>query len=534
MSLSEAQQQELDALLHALCEESLDAAGEARLAEILAGSEEAQDLYIETLDLHASLAWNFGVGPRSAAKSATASVAAQAGTAERASPRPSTVRRHLDKWFRSGHGDASLGPWRWSVPALAGIVTFAAAILLLVMVFAAYGPWRPVANRDEAPVPGAQAEIDKSKAEVTDRKPEITPAARLTHLVDGRWANPATVMVPGSELCSGQTLELAAGEAEIAFRCGAIVWLRGRSVLQIESGKSARLLVGRVTARAETEQSHGFTLHTPTNSLVDMGTEFHVQTAADGHSEIHVTAGAIEIRSVKDKAEHRLAAGQTAQVEPGDAGIFAVIESGDRTPAFRFPTIESPSNRDYADASQHHATIRVAEGWLDFKSGPIELLLDGKGQTQPDSPHESAFFGNDVKGKILLDLGKTVRVKKINTYSWHRFQDVPPEHDRADSRATQRYNLYGTAADSPPPSQGDPAARGWTLISRVNTDDYFVVPPVKNRPAQQAVSIMGANGEVGRYRFLLWEVRPTHVSPHAQRGEERENTFFGEFDVYAE
>ena len=86
------------------------------------------------------------------------------------------------------------------------------------------------------------------------------PMARISSEINCRWNNAEAGLSPGAELTAGQKLELAAGEAEIAFRSGAVVVVRGPSILQIESDNSARLLVGRVTARAETEQSHGFTL----------------------------------------------------------------------------------------------------------------------------------------------------------------------------------------------------------------------------------------------------------------------------------
>ena len=211
-----------------------------------------------------------------------------------------------------------------------------------------------------------------------------------------------------------------------------------------------------------------------------------------------------------------------------------MIESGSGTADFKFPTIEPPSGTDYADASRHHATIRIAEGKLAPDSGPVGLLLDGRGQSNADSPHESVFFANNQKGKFLVDLRKAIQVRKINSYSWHTCLTVPVETDRYDTRATQHYNLYGYAGDSPPPTEGDPAAHGWTLISRVNTDSYFSVPPIKNRPTQQAVSITAADGGVGRYRFLLWDVQPTHVIPFPPHAEQEQNTFFGEFDVYGE
>ena len=69
----------------------------------------------------------------------------------------------------------------------------------------------------------------------------------------------------------------------------------------------------------------------------------------------------------------------------------------------------------------------MAEGTLAPDSGPVELLLDGAGQSTADSPHQSVFFANNQKGKILLDLGRAVRVQKINSYSWHTLLGVPVE-----------------------------------------------------------------------------------------------------------
>ena len=59
MSMSEREKRELEDLLQAVCEESLDEAGQERLSVLLAGDEEAQRTYIELLDLHAALAWEF-------------------------------------------------------------------------------------------------------------------------------------------------------------------------------------------------------------------------------------------------------------------------------------------------------------------------------------------------------------------------------------------------------------------------------------------------------------------------------------------
>ena len=77
---------------------------------------------------------------------------------------------------------------------------------------------------------------------------------------------------------------------------------------------------------------------------------------------------------------------------------------------------------------------------------------------------------------------------------------------------------------------GNLAAAGWTLIAQVNTDEFFGFPREPTRCAQQAVSITATDGgPIGEYRYLLWDVRPTRSD---EPGGNKDNTFYGEFDVY--
>ena len=159
--------------------------------------------------------------------------------------------------------------------------------------------------------------------------------------------------------------------------------------------------------------------------------------------------------------------------------------------------------------------------------GPVEVLLDGKGQSQADSPHESFFFDNNTAGMILLDLGRTIPVRKVNTYSWHQRLGHPDNR----VRATQKYRLYGSSRATPPSADRNLAAAGWTLIAQVNSDEFFGFPRYAARPAQQAVSITAPDGgSIGEYRYLLWDVQPTESDVTVNRKDE--NTFYSEFDVY--
>ena len=357
--------------------------------------------------------------------------------------------------------------------------------------------------------------------------PEIV--ASFVELRDCRWVSVDASAQPGDAISRGQRLELSSGSAVVRFASGAWVTLIGPCIFDATSGNGAFLTLGQIKARADTHAAKGFTVSTRTARVVDVGTEFVAAAAPDGQSRVDVTSGEVYVLLDGVKAPHRLREGDAFSVEAGRAQVMVRIERGDGTAAFRFPTIEPPSDRDYADRTGGRASIRVARGALrtasSIPSGPAELLLDGRGQSAQDSPAESVFLDNNASGALLLDLGQSVSITKINTYSWH--QDRTPENR---VRAVQKFTLYGYDGDAPPSTEGNFDEAGWMQVARVNSDDFFRVMQPVDRPAQQACSITAAQRAIGRYRFLLWAVEPTHaINPlHLN------NTFYAEFDVYAE
>ena len=200
-------------------------------------------------------------------------------------------------------------------------------------------------------------------------------------------------------MIAGRKLELASGHVEILFQSGAEVNSRA-GYLRIQSANSSFLTIGRLSARAATPESHGFTVHSRTAATVDMGTEFNVIASDDGHSQIRVVEGAVEVQLANGR--QRLGVGESIEVEPGTPSVIARIEPGEGTPAFKFPTIEPPSNKDYADASQGHAHISVLRGQPNIRQRPGRSFLDGKGQSNARRAPGVVFlrqqFGNDPSG----------------------------------------------------------------------------------------------------------------------------------------
>tara|TARA_R110000850_G_scaffold64807_3_gene145374 strand:+ start:728 stop:2098 length:1371 start_codon:yes stop_codon:yes gene_type:complete len=346
-------------------------------------------------------------------------------------------------------------------------------------------------------------------------EPQIV--ARFGELKNCRWMASDTKIETGDSLRSGQRIELSAGTAQFIFNTGAQLELVGPAIVEARSENGVFLTLGEAHLVAETPESKGFTVETPSSTFVDISTAFSTAVSPDGLSRLQVTDGEVDVVLDGVKRPKRLKEGQTLFVEPGDRKIITRIESGDGTSAFRFPTIEPPSREDYADQSQGHARVSVASGNLETQvsqSEQVTVLLDGKGQPRQDAPDHSAFFNGKSPGSFLLDLGEAVPITRINSYSWHQNNRLEEHRERAQ----QIFTIYGYAGDEPLDPNFPLKKAGWTRIARVNSETFFNVTERLDRPAQQASSITAAQGDIGKFRYLLWETR--------------KRTFYGEFDVF--
>lgn len=353
------------------------------------------------------------------------------------------------------------------------------------------------------------------------RPTEVEPEtiATFTGLHDSRWMDSTTQVSTGDAIRIGQRIELSSGSAELLFHTGARLRIVGPAIVDPRTDNSVFLTLGEVHLVAETPESKGFTVVTPTSKFVDISTAFSARVSPDGLSRLNVSEGEVDVVLEGAKSSPRLSSGESLYVEPGERQIMTRIEEGTGTTAFHFPTIQPPSREDLADQSIGSASIRVVHGKLNFKlgggtSGPASVLLDGAGQSHQNAPMESAFFDDHTSGSLLIDLGRVVSVSRINSYSWHQHHNKEQHRHRAQ----QRFTLYGFAGEQLPDLDLRPVKAGWTRIARVNSDRFFGVAEPLDRPAQQACSIAAAQGDIGQFRYLFWEVK--------------HHTFLGELDVF--
>ncbi len=183
----------------------------------------------------------------------------------------------------------------------------------------------------------------------------------------------------------------------------------------------------------------------------------------------------------------------------------------DATSAFKFTTVPRPS----ADDAATSAKFTIVAGSADSNGGSLDNLHDDKLPQEADQPAENFFFeAGSHGGRVQVDLGHGINIRQINTYSWH-----------PATRGPQVYKLYaaeGTATNfNAAPKEGTaPEQCGWQLVADVNTK-----PKLEEGGGQYGVSIANPAGNLGQFRYLLFDMMPT------EQDDEFGNTFYSEIDV---
>jgi hypothetical protein len=235
--------------------------------------------------------------------------------AVRAGRAADAVLERLASEGAGGEGVARSGR-RWSVPRrwLSVAVLVAAAAAVVAWLGPRFG------GGHSTPLPSAPAGSAGENV------------AWLVNAQDCRWDD--AEQRPGRDMRAGKELHLVGGLAEIEFDCGARVILQGSAGLELLSGRSARLLAGTLTARVPA-RAKGFTVLTPHNEVVDLGTEFGLSVENGGAATVRVFTGKVVAYplgtdrgadpgvTIRQDQAARLD-GRTVDREPRDPGQVAV------------------------------------------------------------------------------------------------------------------------------------------------------------------------------------------------------------------
>src|SRR5262249_49980459 len=135
----------------------------------------------------------------------------------------------------------------------------------------------------------------------------------------------------GSPLPSGR-LHLREGRATLTLFSGVMLSLQGPADLDLTSVERIFCQHGKLRARVP-PGAEGFTVLAPGSAVVDLGTEFGLNVAADGKTQLMVFAGAAEVSLLNPEGHtvrsQRLREKMAAEVDPGAGRIRDVPAAPD-------------------------------------------------------------------------------------------------------------------------------------------------------------------------------------------------------------
>lgn len=120
------------------------------------------------------------------------------------------------------------------------------------------------------------------------------PLARITIFNDGAPTSPVR------KIADPETIQLAHGRAKIQFSSGSIIALQAPATLHIRDAMNVKLVQGRLNGWCP-PSAHGFRVHTPEASLVDLGTSFGIHLEKDRKAEFVVFDGLVSIENKEQK-----------------------------------------------------------------------------------------------------------------------------------------------------------------------------------------------------------------------------------------
>ncbi|MGB7347086.1 MAG: LamG-like jellyroll fold domain-containing protein [Pirellulaceae bacterium] len=194
---------------------------------------------------------------------------------------------------------------------------------------------------------GRQTKVaQKEQAQPAANEQTIAGHATLRRSVDVKWAANAKTYREGDVLPDGR-LQIDQGIAEVDFFCGATLIVEGPATLDIESDWTVRVVQGRLRANVP-PAARGFVVKAADTEIVDLGTEFALEVAAD-NARVEVIDGEIKLRGGQYDGNHLLTGEK--QMLQGKAGT----ETFDS-----LSTLNDLQNR-FADAE----TQRIAKWMID-------------------------------------------------------------------------------------------------------------------------------------------------------------------------
>jgi hypothetical protein len=305
---------QLDALLHALCDGVLDGAGYARLNELLNESDAACQRYIEFMDLQVSLVHccvglDRGTDRKSPRPSRAGLLGAASSQGDLPADDPAADGTPISFPRLGANDPLNAGPsatgstalastgkslWRALLGSPWGLSGLAAAAL----VFVSFGLWygRPYLEGRRLDESIAQHGMRKSSAADTGLGPNSTIyVARVVRATPNvEWGDSNSALDFLLRIRPGERVDVAKGLVQLEFFSGAKIILHGPAVFVPTGARAGRLESGRLTGDVA---GGNFSLTTPAAEVIDLGTEFGVSVDAATGTDVFVFNGEVKVVS---------------------------------------------------------------------------------------------------------------------------------------------------------------------------------------------------------------------------------------------
>ena len=295
---------DLTELTGLFCDGTISPEQAQRLEKLVAESADARQYVLDTFQVHCELAWDFG---RSGGGPSVQALGITNGDGINGDG-----RAFADLYSAADRNRATAA----SVPA------------------GRRRRWLPFAVAASVVAATALVVMSTSRPPRHETQPAPAQVARIEKVNGAHWRSDTAAEI-GSPLAAGRKLTLEQGLAQVRFESGAVIVVQGPADIELRSANSVSLRSGSMTAEAPVE-AHGFEVHTPNATLIDLGTRFGIACDA-GQTDVEVFKGNVLLRPDARGADHpqelRLAAHDAERVSgtPG-AGLLQMsrIAAGSR------------------------------------------------------------------------------------------------------------------------------------------------------------------------------------------------------------
>jgi hypothetical protein len=260
--------------------------------------------------------------------------------------------------------------------------------------------------------------------------------ATVRNTTDVQWSKHTSSKLAESSILSGEPLKIESGTIELELNAGTKLVVEGPAEWSVDGENRISLRTGKLIARVP-QHAIGFTVETPTTTIVDLGTEFGVEVGEHGATEVQVLKGKIDVtyalsaKPDEPRQNVRMTAGQAKRFSKheGDTKLTVVdVPPGTRN---LFAKTSSPVPRKSVHGSTEPSTaagrlpVQGVIASSEFGLQKANRLIDGSGlqsgrhSSDPDDTMWHSALGRVKEEFVLFDLGPPRHLHSMKVWNYN-------------------------------------------------------------------------------------------------------------------